>query len=154
MNLKEKVKELIDAALQENQSLFLIDFSVGADGTIKVIIDGDNGVSVEDCVSVSRAIEHNLDREEQDFSLEVTSCGIFSPLVNIRQYKKNVGREISVKTTENFVEGKLISADENQIVVQTQTREPKPVGKGKITITKEHIISLESIKEAKLIVKF
>lgn len=154
MNLKEKVKELIDAALQENQSLFLIDFSVGADGTIKVIIDGDNGVSVEDCVSVSRAIEHNLDREEQDFSLEVTSCGIFSPLVNVRQYKKNVGREISVKTTENFVEGQLISADENQIVVQTQTREPKPVGKGKITITKEHIISLESIKEAKLIVKF
>lgn len=154
MNLKEKVKELIDAALQENQSLFLIDFSVGADGTIKVIIDGDNGVSVEDCVSVSRAIEHNLDREEQDFSLEVTSCGIFSPLVNVRQYKKNVGREISVKTTENSVEGQLISADENQIVVQTQTREPKPVGKGKITITKEHIISLESIKEAKLIVKF
>ena len=67
MNLKERVKELIDKGLEENPSLFLIDYSVGGDNLIKVIIDGDNGVGIEDCVALSRAIEHNLDREEEDF---------------------------------------------------------------------------------------
>ena len=62
MNFKEKVKELIDKGLEENPSLFLIDYTVGANNLIKVTIDGDNGVSIEDCVALSRAIEHNLDR--------------------------------------------------------------------------------------------
>ena len=51
MNLKEQVKELIDKGLEQNTSLFLIDFSIGKDNLIKVIIDGDNGVSIEDCVA-------------------------------------------------------------------------------------------------------
>ena len=68
------------------------------DNQIKVIIDGDNGVLVEDCMFVSRAIEHNLDREEEDFSLEVASAGAASPLTHTRQYIKNIGRTLEVKT--------------------------------------------------------
>ena len=75
MDFKSKVKELLEQGLAEHPTLFLIDFSVGSDNKINVVIDGDEGVSLQDCINVSRSIEHNLDREEQDFSLEVASAG-------------------------------------------------------------------------------
>ncbi|MDT8347630.1 MAG: ribosome assembly cofactor RimP, partial [Flavobacteriaceae bacterium] len=89
---KDKVLQLLNEALAERQDLFLIDLTISEQNNIKIVIDGDEPVSVQDCVFISRAIEHNLDREENDFSLEVTTCGITSPLQNIRQYKKNIGR--------------------------------------------------------------
>lgn len=154
MQFKDKVKELIDRALSENSSLFLVDWSIGTNNAIKIILDGDKGVSVEDCVAVSRMVEHNLDRESEDFSLEVTSCGIFSPLVLERQYIKNIGRILDVKTADNQIEGQLMQVENGELIIQTQSREPKPVGKGKITVTKEHKIALSQIKEAKLVIKF
>ena len=85
---KDKVEELVNKGLKERQDLFLLDLKVSEGNAITVVIDGDDGVLVEDCMFISRAIEHNLDREEQDFSLEVTSAGATSPLINKRQYKK------------------------------------------------------------------
>ena len=79
---REKVKELLEEGLRQREDLFLIDFDVLGDHSIKIVIDGDKGVLVEDCMFISRAIEHNLDREEQDFSIEVLSAGATSPLVN------------------------------------------------------------------------
>lgn len=154
MEFREQIKCLIDKALQENPSLFLVDWSVNANNAIKIVLDGDKGVSVEDCVSVSRMVEHNLDRETQDFSLEVTSCGVFAPLVLERQYVKNIGRTLHVKTADIDLEGELKQVSEGYLLLQTQSREPKPVGKGKITVVKEHKIALETIKEAKLVIKF
>ena len=58
------------------------------------------GLPLKDCMKVSRAIEHNLDREEEDFSLEVASAGATSPLVLPRQYTKNIGRKLKVKPEE------------------------------------------------------
>ena len=78
--MREKVAELLENALEENKSLFLIDLNISEDNQIRVILDGDKGVTVEDCIAVSRAIEHNLDREEYDFSLEVMSAGVSEPL--------------------------------------------------------------------------
>ena len=85
---RTKVKTLLDDCLKERIDLFLIDFDVLGDNTIKVIIDGDNGVLVEDCMFVSRSIDNNLDREEEDFSLEVASVGAATPMSHKRQYKK------------------------------------------------------------------
>ena len=89
--MEEKVTELLQKALEENPSLFLISLTVTNQNQITVVIDGDKGVSVEDCMTISRAIEHNLDREEEDFSLEVLSAGVSEPLSSIRQYKKMWG---------------------------------------------------------------
>ena len=61
--MREKVLQLLEKALEDNNSLFLIDFAVTEANQIRITIDGDNGVTVEDCIAVSRAIEHNLDRE-------------------------------------------------------------------------------------------
>lgn len=152
---KDTVKDLLDQALNQRKDLFLIDFEILSDNTIRVVLDGDNGVLVEDCIFVSRAIEHNLDREEQDFSLEVTSSGATSPLQLPRQYNKHIGRSIEVKTVEgNKLEGKLAEVNEEDITLKWKTREPKPVGKGKVTVTKEVNIAFENIKEAKVKIKF
>ena len=68
---RDTVFELLNESLQKRPDLFLIDFEILEGNRIRVIIDGDSGVLVGDCIYVSRAIEHNLDREDQDFSLEV-----------------------------------------------------------------------------------
>ncbi len=151
---KDEVKTLLSDALDEDGSLFLIDFSITADNKINVILDGDNGVTVQDCMKISRAIEHNLDREEQDFSLEVASAGAASPMVMPRQYKKNVGRKVKVRTEEETFEGNLTSATEDGIILEWKAREPKPIGKGKVTVQKKKEINFSEIKEAKVLLKF
>ncbi|GGH44633.1 hypothetical protein IA57_03280 [Mangrovimonas yunxiaonensis] len=151
---KTTVENLLEKALEERSDLFLIELSVGDDYGVKVVIDGDKGVTVEDCIFVSRAIEHNLDREAQDFSLVVTSAGAASPLVIPRQFKKNIGRVLNVKTADSAVEGSLVAATDQAITLAWKAREPKPVGKGKHTVNKEANIAYENIVEAKVMIKF
>lgn len=152
--LKDQVTTLLNDALEEDGSLFLIDFSISVDNRIKVVIDGDDGVTVQDCMKISRAIEHNLDRDEVDFALEVASAGATAPLILPRQYKKNVGRKMEVKTSETTIEGNLTSATDDGIILEWKAREPKPIGKGKVTVQKKQEIDFSDIKEAKVILKF
>ncbi|MEA1784579.1 ribosome assembly cofactor RimP [Arenibacter sp. GZD96] len=152
--LKEKVEALLEKALAENPALFLIDFSISPDNKITIVIDGDQGVVVQDCMNVSRAIEHNLDREEEDFALEVASAGATAPLLLARQYRKNIGRELEVRTRETKIEGTLIKATEDDITLEWKAREPKPLGKGKVTVQKKQEIAISDIKEARVVLKF
>ncbi|WP_233901617.1 ribosome assembly cofactor RimP, partial [Tenacibaculum piscium] len=114
---QEKVKELLDEALLENESLFLIDLQFLANSKIKVIVDGDSGVPLNECMRISRKIEHNLDREEDDFSLEVTTPDIAHPLTVKRQYKKNINRILKVKTATEEFEGTLTQATDENITL-------------------------------------
>ena len=142
-------------ALEKNKSLFLIDLSITNDHKIKVVIDGDQGVSLNDCIDISRAIEHQLDRDETDFSLEVTSAGVTEPLINSRQYQKNIGRKLKVVTqSEEIIEGILRESNPDTIILQWKARENKPVGKGKVTVQKEKILDFKEIKEAKVLITF
>ncbi|QCX02384.1 ribosome assembly cofactor RimP [Aggregatimonas sangjinii] len=151
---KDKVTEFLNEGLAEDENLFLIDFSITADNKITVVIDGDNGVTVQDCIKISRAIEHNLDREEVDFALEVASAGAAAPMVLPRQYKKNLGRKMAVRTEEDNYEGNLTSVSEEGITLEWKAREPKPIGKGKVTVQKIKKIGFADIKEAKVMLKF
>jgi ribosome maturation factor RimP len=152
--LKEQVKTQLDRVFEENPSLFLIDFTVSPTDHIKVVIDGDLGVTLEDCMTVSRAIEHNLDREELDFSLEVTSPGATEPLTIPRQYRKNIGRKLEVKTSETTIAGTLVSASAEEIVLEWKAREPKPIGKGKTTVVKSAAVPFSEIVKANVVLKF
>jgi len=152
--LGEKVKNLLAEALNERQDLFLINLSILEDNQIRVVIDGDKGVLVEDCIFISRAIEHNLDREEEDFSLEVTSAGATSPLEHKRQYIKNIGRFLNIRTSLKEFEGKLTQANDEGILLEWKAREPKPVGKGKVTVQKQEKILYGDIVKAKVMIKF
>ncbi len=155
MTFKNKVQELLDVALAERPELFLVDLSINDANKISINLDGDQGVNLQDCIDISRSIENNLDREEQDFSLEVASAGVSSPLKFVRQYKKNIGRTLRVKTSSSEdLEAKLVAADEEKISLEWQAREPKKIGKGKETVQKKVDILYENIKEAIVIVSF
>jgi ribosome maturation factor RimP len=148
--MKEKITNLVKEAIADNDALFLIDLIISPDNNIKVIVDGDMGVTLSECMRISRHVEHNLDREETDFSLEVSSPDVTDPIVNIRQYNKNINRLLKVKTNDESIEGNLIGIDENNITLQWKTREPKPIGKGKRTVVKEKKIPMDEIKQAKV----
>lgn len=154
MTFKEKVNALVEEALSERPSVFLIDLTITDAFKIIVSLDGDNGVVLQDCIDISRAIESNLDREEQDFSLEVASVGVGSPLKLIRQYKKNVGRTLIVKTGTEIIEAELVEANDVFIILSWKAREPKKVGKGKETVQKELQLPYADIKEAIVTVTF
>lgn len=154
MEFKNKVKSLLEKGLEEHPSLFLIDFSISEDYKISVTLDGDNGVNLQDCIAISRSIEHNLDREEQDFSLEVASAGATSPLKLPRQYQKNIGRKLQVITHNATLEGTLWKASETSVVLQWKAREPKEIGKGKQTVEKTQEILYTEIKKATVIISF
>ncbi|MGR7812487.1 ribosome assembly cofactor RimP [Lacinutrix undariae] len=152
---RDTVKELLENALNERDDLFLIDFKIEEDNTISITIDGDDGVLVEDCIFISRSIDNELDREEQDFSLEVASCGATTPLTHKRQYVKNIGRTLEVKTKDHEkIEAILTDSNEDGIVLEWKTREPKTVGKGKVTVKKQAEIPFGDILEAQVIIKF
>ncbi len=152
--MKNKVTTLVREAIEENSSLFLIDLKFSGDNGILVVVDGDDGVPLSECIRISRHVEHNLDREEEDFSLEVTTPNITDPLVNLRQYNKNIDRTLKVRTETEKFEGKLIEVNENSITLYWKAREPKPIGKGKITVEKQKTIPLSEIKQAKVKIIF
>jgi len=152
---QSKVLALVDEALQINKSLFLIDVKITADAKIRVIVDGDNGVPLKECIRISRHIEHNLDREVNDFSLEVMSAGLSEPLFLRRQYQKNIGRALSLKLVDGIkIEGVLNDVNDDGLNISWKAREPKPIGKGKITVDKSAKIAFKNIKEAKVKIKF
>ena len=155
MMFKEKVEELLNSFLQTREDLFLIDLKISAANDITVILDGDKGVSIQDCLDASRAVENNLDREEQDFSLQVMSAGLTEPLTQLRQYQKNIGREVEITFNEGEkLKGELVRADATSVTLLLRYRKPKDIGKGKIDVEEERSIPLSEIKKALIVIKF
>lgn len=145
---KEKVQSVVNQEL-EGADLFLVDLKIGKDNKISVFIDGDNGVTIQNCIDLSRKIESNFDREVEDFELSVFSSGVGEPLKLNRQYKKNIGRNIEVITNEEgeTIVGELLMVDEEKIVVRIQPKKKKdPI------VEKE--IFIDNIKESKIIILF
>jgi ribosome maturation factor RimP len=155
MSFKETVKVLLDEALSQNPSMFLIDLVVTEDNKISITLDDDNGVNLRDCIVVSRAIEHELDKDELEYSIDVASAGVSTPLNFIRQYKKNVSRNLRVTINEmEKIEAKLVAADDEKITLEWQSREPKKIGKGKETVNNKKEIAYAEIKEAIVLISF
>ena len=132
----------------------MIDLSISLNNRIQVTVDGDNGVPLSECIRISRNVDSHFDREEEDFSLEVSTPDISHPLKVKRQYLKNINRILKVKTSEEELEGTLVAADEDEIVLQWKAREPKPIGKGKVTVQKTATVAYKDIKEAKVKIVF
>lgn len=152
---KSRVEALLNEALEQNKELFLVDFTISPSNHISVIVDGDKGVNVSECMRISRNIEHNLDRENEDFSLEVSSFDVAKPLILPRQYSKNIGRELKVKLKDDSkIAGTLVDFADNQIKLSWEERVPKTIGKGKMTVVKEQLINIDDIKEAKVVIIF
>ena len=151
---EKKVISLANSRLKEIGA-FLVDVNISHDNRIRVIIDSENGISVNDCVAVSRNIEHNLDRDIEDFSLEVTSAGLTEPFRHPRQFIKNLGREVKVKLNDGSVmKGILKNADESEIELLVPKKGKKGSGKSREKEQELITIDMEDIKETKLIISF
>lgn len=149
---KEFIKNIVDTALTDT-SMFLVDVSINPGNVIIVEVDDDEGVSIDDCVKLSKTIESNLDREAEDFELEVGSAGLTSPLKIPRQYKKYEGSEVEVLLTKGLkLKGSLASSDEEGFVLVTE-KMVKPEGaKRKVAVQEEHRFSYSDVKYTKYII--
>ena len=151
--MKEKVEQLIAGAV-EGTDIFLVKLTVSSSNDINVLLDSDAGLTLSDCRSISRAIESSLDREDEDFSLTVSSAGVGEPLV-LRQYKKNIGRKVRVTLVDGeIIEAKMVAADDKGVELEWKTREKKPTGKGKITVLNNRLLDYQSIKQTIVLITF
>ena len=144
MILKDRVAILVKENLQE-EDCFLVSLKVSVTNDITILFDSTKGVSFKDCLNLSRYIEQNLDREIEDYRLNVASPGLCTPIQVKEQYLKNIGREIKIITKEgNRIKGILISYG-TDLVIQKNNK-----SKNREDIRIAH----EQIKETKLVVKF
>lgn len=133
MDLKARIEELVNENLK-SESHFLVEVVITASqGPKKVLIllDGDEGINIDNCAKVSRAVGHTIEEEEliiDAFRLEVSSPGLDHPIVLLRQYKKNVGRKVKVTLKEGTVhEGQLIEVNKNEISVEEIIKKDKNI---------------------------
>ncbi len=155
MEFKNKIERLLEDFLENREDLFLIDLKISANDDVTIILDGDEGVTLQDCLDASRAVEFNMDREAHDFSLQVMSAGLSEPLSMPRQFKKNIGRSLDILLQNDIrIEGELTKVEEDSITLLLRYRKPKEVGKGKIDVEEEKIIQFQDIKTALVTIKF
>lgn len=151
---KERIHELLDIILTEKQ-VFLVDYSVSKGNKIKILIDKLDGLSIQDCVEVSRFVEHRLNRDEEDFDLEVSSPGASEPLKIREQYIKNTGRVVDVITNDDAKhKGKLLEVKDDNIVLEETMKVKKEGSKKKKTVTKIISISFNEIQKTNVVISF
>lgn len=112
---KKKIKNLVDEKLQ-NTEKFLVDIKIKSGNKILVFLDSDKSITIKDCADINRYIISKLDKEKEDFELRVSSAGLDKPFKLLRQYKKNIGKEVEI-TLHNGIKksGILLSVDNKSI---------------------------------------
>jgi ribosome maturation factor RimP len=150
----DSIKKLTDTKLAEGTN-FIVDIAIKPGNKITILLDNDNGVSIKDCVEMSRHVESNLDREKEDFELNVMSPGLTEPFKILRQYQKNIDKQIDVVTKEGKkLTGKLISANEEGIELESKVKEKVEGKKGKQLIINNIKLTFNQIKETKIVISF
>ena len=150
MITESKVRHIVEDKIKETEN-FLVDINVSVNNKINVWLDNDKGVSINDCVQVSRYLETSLNREVEDFELTVSSPGLDMPFKIFRQYLKNIGKQVHVLTKD----GQKITGKLN--IVKEEGIEVEQIITGKSHKTKEtnhHFLGFDQIKETKLIIAF
>lgn len=148
------VEKLVNEKI-EGTNLFLVEIKVDSRNNISVYVDSPEGVSIDQCVGISRHVEHSFDREEEDFALEVSSPGIGHPFRVLQQYQKAIGKTVDVlKANGEKIQGELKMADEEKITVSFSVKEKPEGAKRPKMVEKTAVISLDEIKATKEIITF
>jgi len=149
-----QIQELIADRLVE-KNCFVVYLDVKPGNNIQLELDSPSGLSINDCIDFSRQIEHNLDREAEDFELHVSSPGLDKPLRVFQQYQKNIGRDLKVVLLDDKkVEGKLEEVNESEIKLTYTVTEKIEGKKKKLKKIVEEIIPFTNIKETTIIISF
>ena len=153
MNIEKRVRELVEEKISDRSNLFIVDIKMHSNGKLMILVDGDNGVGIDDVAAISRHVGFHLEEEnviETAYNLEVSSPGIDTPLTSIRQYLKNIGRNLAIKMADGTKrEGKLAGITEDAIVIEEKIKE-----KGKRSEIIESVIPISNIAETKVLISF
>ena len=142
---KNYIESLVKKKLV-NSDKFIVDIKISTTNKISVFLDSDTQLTIDDCVQVSRFIESNLDRDKEDFELQVSSPGITESFKLKRQYQKNIGREINVTLNDGLIlKGVLLKVSDKSIILQKNIKNKSH---------KELKISFTDIKQAKPVISF
>ncbi|MEO6978066.1 MAG: ribosome assembly cofactor RimP [Mucilaginibacter sp.] len=153
MNIEKRVKELVEEKIADKPNLFLVDVKFHSNGKLMILVDGDNGIGIDECVAISRHVGFHLEEEnviETAYNLEVSSPGIDTPLILTRQYAKNIGRNLAIKMADGAKrEGKLSGITEDDVIIEETIK-----NKGKKAETVESVIPINTITETKVLISF
>ncbi|MBC8985434.1 ribosome assembly cofactor RimP [Pedobacter sp. N36a] len=153
MQAEKRVTELVEEKISDRPELFLVEVKMLPNNKLIIHVDGDEGISIQDCAAISRHVGFHLEEEntiDKAYNLEVSSPGVGEPLRLKRQYVKNIGRELSVKLSGGEIkEGQLLSVEENGITIEAKVKE-----KGKKATLESTSIDFSSITETKVLISF
>lgn len=150
----DRIQKIAEEKLAESTN-FIVEIAVKSGNKIIVLLDNDNGVSISDCVAMSRHIESSLDREAEDFELNVMSPGLSEPFKILRQYQKNIGKQVDIVTKEGKkLSGKLLDANSLGITLESKSKERIEGKKGKQLIINNINLTFNQIKETKIVISF
>jgi len=148
------VNQIIEEYLQGSE-LYLVDLKITQDNRVLIEIDAFKGVSLDDCIGLNRFIESKIDREIEDYELEVSSAGLTEPFKVLKQYEKNIGKEVEVLTTEGKkMTGVISQVAEEQFGLTIEKSMKQEGAKRKTTVKEELLLSYKNIKTTKLIIRF
>jgi len=151
---KDSVYQIVEQFIVD-KNYYLVDVKVTPDNRISVEIDSFDGVTIEFCMEVNRHIESQLDREVEDYELEVSSAGLTEPFKVLKQYEKNLGNEVEVLTKSGKkVSGLLVEVGEKEFSLEIEKTEKPEGAKRKITVTENLTFLYEDIKTTKYIIRF
>ena len=154
MITESRIKQLVEEKIADTGN-FIVDIRVRPGNKINILLDNENNVSISDCVEVSRYVEHQLDRETEDFELEVSSPGLDQPFKVLRQYRKYQGKEVQVLLKDNTkITGTLLSVEEEGIEVETRVKEKVEGKKSKQLVITKHRLPFTEIKETRIVITF
>lgn len=159
--VEKRVTELVEQKIADRADLFLVEVKLHQNGLLSVLVDGDKGVSIEDCAMISRHVGFHLEEEnvmDRAYKLEVSSPGIDWPLTERRQYLKNMGRRLQVHLSdENDIEvveeGELLEVHDLGIRIAAEIKN-KNLPKGRKPKTEERMIPFEKIRTTKVLISF
>jgi ribosome maturation factor RimP len=153
MQAEKRVKELVEEKIADRPELFLVSIKMLPNNKLIIHVDGDEGISIQDCAAISRHVGFHLEEEntiEKAYNLEVSSPGVGEPLLLNRQYHKNIGRDLSIKLADGKVkEGKLLAVNDSAITIEEKVKE-----KGKKVQLVESQIEFNHIVETKVLISF
>ncbi len=153
MNIEKRVKELVEEKITDRPELFIVDIKMHSNGKLIILVDGDNGIGIDDCVAISRHVGFHLEEEnvlDAAYTLEVSSPGVDWPLTSLRQYTKNIGRNLAIKMADGAKrEGKLSGITTDAIIIEEKIKE-----KGKLAKMAESVIPINQITETKVLISF
>ncbi len=150
----DTIRQLAEAHLEGSPG-FLVDVRVGEANQIRILLDHDESTSIEDCMALHRYLESELDRNVEDFSLDVSSPGLDQPLQMHRQYMKNIGRSVQVKPVDGAkVEGELVAVDEAGITLKIREKRRIEGRKAKEWVEEEQVWPFEQIQSTKVVISF